>query len=59
MATVPPEEPDEIQPGGPPEETPLQPDEPFEPPPPETEPTPPDIDEPGRGPDEFPPGVGE
>jgi hypothetical protein len=55
MATIPPQQPDEIQPAPIPEKTPPQHDEPYSPQPPEQEPTPPDIDEPGRGPDELPP----
>ncbi|MBS1240453.1 MAG: hypothetical protein H6R45_1159 [Proteobacteria bacterium] len=53
MASVPPERPDEIEPAAPPEKTPPVP-EPFVPEPPETVPPEPDIDEPDRGPEEFP-----
>ncbi len=55
LATIPPSNPDEIVPTPAPEQPPVEPPQ-TDPAPdlPESEPTPPDIDEPGRGPDEFP-----
>ena len=53
MASVPPAQPDRIDPGSPPEKVPA-PAEPFAPEPPGVEPVEPDFDEPDRGPEEFP-----
>ena len=54
MASVPPADPDRIEPSAPPEKSPPIP-EPSPPQVPETEPVTPDIDEPGRMPEELPP----
>jgi hypothetical protein len=53
MASVPPSEPNRIDPRTPPSVRPPAP-EPSSPEPPETEPLPPDIDEPDRCPEETP-----
>lgn len=53
MATVPPANPDEIEPGAPPETAPPS-TEPVVPMAPEVEPCEPDFDEPDRGPQELP-----
>ena len=54
MATQPPNKPDTIEPGAPPERPPSEP-EPAPGFPPETEPASPDIDQPLPGPEELPP----
>lgn len=54
MATVPPDKPDRIDPGAPPETAPPL-TEPMAPEPPEFEPVDPDFDQPDRAPEELPP----